>query len=239
MPQQLHLVRPDGSGYRQLTEGNDRNRQGTWSPGGDRIVFQTTRGDSSLAAIRADGGGWQALPVGLGVLTPRWSPDGTTVAACDQTGAILVDVRRGFANAVTRSLPAIAQGISFRPGGWSADGSQLVGRAIGPEGPADVVVYSLATGVYRSTPHGRRTRSVDWIEFAGPHHIVQADDSSLWLVDVVGDAAVELYAAPGGRQLGSVSFTRDRRWLTWIEMVDESDVWLMTLDAPPAASGRR
>jgi len=114
-----------------------------------------------------------------------------------------------------------------------------VGRAIGPEGPADVVVYSLATGVYRSTPHGRRTRSVDWIEFAGPHHIVQADDSSLWLVDVVGDAAVELYAAPGGRQLGSVSFTRDRRWLTWIEMVDESDVWLMTLDAPPAASGRR
>src|SRR6185295_5615390 len=65
-PQQLHLVRPDGTGYRQLTVDGDRNRQGSWSPNGDWIVFQTTRGDTSLAVIRPDGGGWQSLPVGLG-----------------------------------------------------------------------------------------------------------------------------------------------------------------------------
>jgi Tol biopolymer transport system component len=58
-PQQLHLVRPDGTGYRQLTTDSDRHRQAEFSPDGAWIVFQTTRGGAGLAAIRTDGGGWQ------------------------------------------------------------------------------------------------------------------------------------------------------------------------------------
>ncbi|MCM2270078.1 MAG: protein kinase, partial [Thermoanaerobaculia bacterium] len=51
-PQQLHLVRPDGTGYRQLTSDDERHRQADFSPDGAWIVFQTTRGGAGLAAIR-------------------------------------------------------------------------------------------------------------------------------------------------------------------------------------------
>ncbi|HEY8145094.1 MAG TPA: protein kinase, partial [Kofleriaceae bacterium] len=129
LPQQLHLVRADGSGYRQLTEG-DRNRQGEFSPDGAWIVFQTTRGDSSLAAIRADGGGWQSVPAGLGFATPRWSPDGSTIALYNnnRNGALL-DVRRGLSAAVLQELPPISDGVLFWPVSWSPDGALLAGRS--------------------------------------------------------------------------------------------------------------
>jgi hypothetical protein len=66
-------VRPDGTGYRQLTLGADRNRHAL---GRRRATdaFQTTREASSLAAIRLDGGGWQAIPVGPGMSTPPGRP---------------------------------------------------------------------------------------------------------------------------------------------------------------------
>ena len=45
MPQHLHLVHADGTGYRQLTTGDERNRQGSWSPQGrlDRLPDQPGR----------------------------------------------------------------------------------------------------------------------------------------------------------------------------------------------------
>jgi hypothetical protein len=62
---QLWLVRPNGSGLRQLTHLTDADIASApaWSPDGRRLAFITTRGRSSwpVATIRANGSGLRTL----------------------------------------------------------------------------------------------------------------------------------------------------------------------------------
>ncbi len=83
LPQQIHLVRSDGSGYRQLTATGDRNRQGEFSPERrlDRLPDHARRLES-----RGDPPRRRRLAVSpgrRGISTPRWSPDGSTIAVFD------------------------------------------------------------------------------------------------------------------------------------------------------------
>jgi Tol biopolymer transport system component len=87
-PQGIYLVRRDGSGLTQLTNGGGRERQASWSPDGTRIAFVSNRdGNDEIYLL--------TLPEGTespgGTLTrltdsperdwyPAWSPDGTCLA---------------------------------------------------------------------------------------------------------------------------------------------------------------
>jgi Tol biopolymer transport system component len=237
-PQHLHLVRLDGTGYRQLTTGDDRNRQASFSPAGDRVVFQTTRGPSALATIQIDGGGWQTLEVGTGASTPAWSPDGRTIAAFDNSdrGGFLIDVSRGLAQPKVEVLPRLEDGNMFWPVSWSTDGALLAGRRTVAGQIEELAVRTIATGEMRAFPATRGATSDFNMSFVGPRHLVYTSDQALWLIDVAGDGAPRLLHRPAaGRSPGNLGATRDGRFLTWIERADESDVWLVTL-APPAGA---
>ena len=248
LPQHLHLVRPDGSGYRQLTEGTDRNRQGEWSPRGDWIVFQTNRTENSLAAIRPDGGGRLDLPVGRALTTPRWSPDGGRIASFDTAkGGVLLDVSAGLGAVRSSDLPNVSEGTLFWPTAWSTDGALLAGRAMREGRIGDVVVRSMATGEYRAFPQTAGPREDFNMTFVDERHVVFTTDRSLAVVDALGGEsvrAVEIYTPSAGQRVANLSATADGRWLTWIERADESDVWLMTLEeaaagAPPRGEAPR
>jgi len=232
LPQHLHLVRPGGAAYRQLTTGGDRNRQGAWSPKGDWIVFQTTRGESSLAAIRPDGGGWQPIPVGPGFSSPYWSPDGSTIAAyATSRGGFLIDVSKGLGAPVMRQLPPVAPGLTFWPIAWSPDSALLAGGAMRAGQTESLVVYSIANGDYREVPWSRGVRTSFYETFVDRQRLlVIATAGELRLGDVRGTESKLLYTAPAGHRIDGLAATRDGRWLTWIDRKDESDIWLMTLD---------
>jgi Tol biopolymer transport system component len=239
LPQHLHLVRTDGTGYRQLTDGPDRNRQGEWSPRADWIVFQTSRGDSSLAVVRPDGGGWQSLPVGYGLTTPRWSPDGSTISAFNTAeGGLLFDVSGGFGAPVRRELPPVSEGLLFWPTAWSSDGALLAGRATREGRLGDIAVRSMATGEYRMLPGTSGARDDFNMTFVDDRHLVYTSDQALWILDALGGAQTRIYSPPAGRRVANLSATSDGRWLTWIERADESDIWLVTLDEPAPAGAR-
>jgi Tol biopolymer transport system component len=239
-PQQLHLVRRDGTGYRQLTTGAgaDRNRQGAFSPDGGRIVFQTTRGPSRLAAIQIDGGGWQSVGAIEGASTPAWSPDGRTISSFDNSdrGAFLVDVSRGLAQPAVEVLPRLPGGDFFWPIAWSPDGALLAGRQARAGRIEAIAVRDNATGEMRIYPDTGGASADFNLVFVGPRRLVYSNDRALWVRDVGGEAAGRsLYTPPEGRRVSSLAATRDGRYLTWIERADESDIWLMTLE--DAASG--
>jgi dipeptidyl aminopeptidase/acylaminoacyl peptidase len=236
LPQELHLVHPDGSGYRQLTEG-DRNRQGEFSPDGAWIVFQTTRGADSLAVIRPDGGGFQPLPVGPGQATPRWSPDGTTIASFDNnTNGVLIDLRAGPAKATMQMLPLVSPGVLFWPIAWSADGKLLAGRATRQGQIENIVVRNMASGQYHELPSTIGALEDFNMVFVDARQLAYTDNRALWLRDIAGTESKKIYSPGAGRQMSNLSASRDGRWLTWIERADESDIWLMALDEPTAGA---
>ena len=153
MPQHLHLVHADGTGYRQLTTGDERNRQGSWSPQGDWIAFQTNHGESSLAAIHPDGGARQPIAVGRGFTNPRWSPDGKALLTFNTgIGGMILDLAAGFGSPVKQDLPPVAPGVLFWPIAWSPDGSLVAGTAVTAGQVGDIHLWSIADRAYRRMP---------------------------------------------------------------------------------------
>ena len=79
---QLFIVRPDGTGRRQLTHGPTQSLNGAWSPDGKTIAFEHIAADDSRAAVaimNADGSDVRELtPTGYQG-DPSFTPDGRKV----------------------------------------------------------------------------------------------------------------------------------------------------------------
>ena len=239
MPQHLHLVHTDGSGYRQLTTGDERNRQGSWSPQGDWIAFQTNQGESSLAAIHPDGGARQPIAVGRGFTNPRWSPDGKALLTFNTgIGGMILDLAAGFGSPVKQDLPPVAPGVLFWPIAWSPDGALIAGTAVTAGQVGDIHVWSIADRAYRRMPW-QRGDQVDYsLVFIGRDTLVYGSGGDLWLGNIRGGEPRRIYSSPPGHRIGNISGSRDGHSLTWIDNADESDIWLMTLAEPAkSASG--
>jgi TolB protein len=79
---QIHIVRPDGSGPRQLTHRRYGAGSPAWSPGGRRLAFTAGNGHSAHVFIKRLGGGVRQVTHGADSFTAAtWSPDGRQLAA--------------------------------------------------------------------------------------------------------------------------------------------------------------
>lgn len=119
---------------RLVHEGCICNHRPTWSPSGEQIAFVSGRAGGGLErgqlhVMRANGEDLRVLPVGKGIWTVRWSPDGRMLALARssfgyrEAGAILV------ADADGRNLRRV--GTGFAPV-WSPDGRWLAFTRSGP-----------------------------------------------------------------------------------------------------------
>jgi len=227
LPQHLFVVGTDGSGLRQLTDGAHRDRQPVFSPDGKWIAFQTDRFGGDLAVIRVDGAGLRSVTTGLGrnAWVPFWTLDGSRLFAGAQEGPFTVEFETGKGSSVTR-LPNGPDGMNFWPGSLSPDGRMVAG-ALFREGEArSTAVLTLADGTYRQWPVPRTSRP----QFtADGRHLVLDAEGDLELLDVTTGKVEALLRPPAGRFFGFLILSADRRRLAFLEIGDESDIWLATL----------
>jgi Tol biopolymer transport system component len=113
MPQEdLFIIRPDGSGLRQLTNDKFNDRQPRWSPDGSRIAFYSNRGGKyEIWTIHADGSQLERVAAisDRKAYHPIWSPDGRWLACDLGENEALIDLTLPVAKRRPEFLPRIDQ----------------------------------------------------------------------------------------------------------------------------------
>jgi len=201
---------PSGGGFpRQLTSYQDNTvRAVSWSPGGERILFQADQnGDEQhqLYLIGSEGGWPEALTNKLdsqhNISETAWSPDGKTIAYCanDVNPGDMDMILRDLETGETRRLPS--EGWYF-PASWSRDRRYLTVVDFKANTNQNILLLDVHTGnLTNTTPH-----EGDIIFLPGPW---APDSSGFYLL------------TNQGREFNGLAFYRiaDGKW-DWVDTPD-------------------
>jgi DNA-binding winged helix-turn-helix (wHTH) protein/Tol biopolymer transport system component len=122
-PDAIYSVPADGSGKprRLLQQDREAETDPSWSPDGRKIVFSTSpnvgaSSKSDLRILDIATGNVAVLPASDGLLVPRWSPDGLSIAAMtlDAMAMKIFDIARGRWTKLNSGAVAFPE--------WSHDG---------------------------------------------------------------------------------------------------------------------
>ena len=130
----LFVVNRDGSGLRQLTNGDDSGP--CWAADGETIVFMRGGRGYHVRAIDADGTGGRGLL--RNARDPACSPARPTIAFTDAEGTFvgLLDLTSGTRSVLARTMDATEDSWPT----WSLDGRQIAFEAQRPRVPSDPVL---------------------------------------------------------------------------------------------------
>jgi eukaryotic-like serine/threonine-protein kinase len=232
LPQEdLFVIRPDGSGLRQLTDDAAKDRIPRWWSDGSRILFYSDRGGSYGAwTIRADGSGLQPLPHGSRdpLYNPIPSPDGRRlVASLGFQGAALVDLAQPVGKRI-RWLPRPESGQEvFSATSWSVDGRRLAGTLEQTDGSVvpGVVVFSFDSRRYeRLTASG-----VVPVWLRDNRTLLYRQEGKIFACDLRSRMPRLILAPPPSSAFTAIAVGPDGRSLYTVRESDEGDVWLLTL----------
>jgi Tol biopolymer transport system component len=237
----LFWIAADGTGLRQLTDDPHRQRGSEWAPDGERLVFQSDRnGRYDLWSIRPDGSRLAVLATSPGpaALEPVFAPDGRRLAFYDA-------VRRWWIatlgesteqNQVEEQPPAPGGGV-FTLTSWSPDGALLIGRVEDADGnDQGLFVYSPSQKAYRHVTD-EPANLCAWL--GGNRFAVCSQfQGGLIVVDTANGVTRPFVEARPSSRLIRPSATPDGRQVAWLEISEESDVWLATFEEPPEGASR-
>jgi Tol biopolymer transport system component len=227
----LFVIRLDGTGYRQLTDDEFRNRGPSFSADGSLISFYSNRsGRTEIWNLRVDGSNLEQITRtdSGNCWLPTWSPDGSRIAVNGLPTSRLLDPAKPIGAREAFAFPALPDGSIFQPSNWSPDGSRLAGVAFGPDAkPTGVVLYDLQSGRYlRLTTSGTTPQLL-----RDGRRLLYEDEGQLFLLDPASGRTKEIMKRD--RPRGSINqrifqITRDNRQLVFIDAEVESDIWLMS-----------
>ncbi|HEX4964995.1 MAG TPA: protein kinase [Thermoanaerobaculia bacterium] len=233
----LYVVKPDGTGQRQLTDDAAKDRIPQWFAGGTRLLFYSDRGGSYGAwTIGADGHDLRRLENSNreSLTNPIPSPDGRrVVASFGAKGAAFLDL----AGDTLQWLPQPEGGRKlFAPHAWSPDGQYLAGtlEQADESGVPGIVVYSLAANRYdRLTDTG--TQPV-WLHDS--RTLLYLQEGKVFRVRLGEPAPRLLVAPPESSAFKSLAVAPDDRTLYIVRATDEGDIYMATFQSGPGPSGR-
>src|SRR5215211_5780721 len=218
----LYLIRPDGTGLRQLTHPRDGvvNTQPDWSPNGRWIAYQRTKEGhpTQIFRIRRNGTDGQNLsrPCGpefdICESNPAWSPGGRRIAftrvwrpegGLEPQVNIFVMRANGTHRVAVTSGP-VSLHEDYAPQ-WSPNGKRLVfERLSNPRDKAAAFTVRLdGTGLRRLTPWRMDAGAFPdwspngrWILFF--NHTESEVPKTLWLVHPNGEGLHRITSTDGG-----------------------------------------
>jgi Tol biopolymer transport system component len=226
----LWIIRPDGTGLRQVTDDPFRKRVPSFSPDGKRLAFHSDRGDFwNIWTIGVDGSGPRQVTGGRTATLnyPLFSPDGAWIVATDfQTGPRIFSSSAGPETPLPDTLPSPEKGLLFWPTSWFPDGRKLAGFLVEPERlRSGVLTYDLATKTYE-----RLTESGAYpVVSGGGRRLFYRDNQSIRLFDFSTKSFRPVFEGTADRPVSFHAVSADGRSLYLVRRQDQSDIWLLDL----------
>jgi Tol biopolymer transport system component len=220
----------DGSEFRQLTDGEFRDRAPRWSPDGSTLLFYSNRtGTYEVWSVRLDGSGLRQVTYGGPDVTffyPVWSPDGRRVAFGDLKNRLnyFYDLETPWPGASPPALPPVPEARAvFAPWSWSAVAG-LAGWTLREDGQSGgILIFDPASRSYRRLP-GAGTRPL-WLP--DDRRLLTIDASGLSVVEAATGAARHLnVAAPLDDEF---SLAPDASTIYFMQTERTGDIWVITL----------
>jgi len=135
----IWVMRPDGSGVRQVTSGHGDDREPRFSPDGKKLAFSSDRafngsydiwvvdlGSGALTQWTNTGGvTTPPTPASVDEFEPTWSPDGKKIAFVVGSGANGTTIQARDAAGAQTVLAAAAPGTRVNSPSYSPDGTRV------------------------------------------------------------------------------------------------------------------
>ena len=229
-PQNLFLVRSDGTGLRQLADGGQMDRCPRWSPDGRQITFFSARtGRFQIWTIKPDGSGMERRtdePGGLGARLPKWLPDGRLLYRTNGPDVIM-DPAKPWKEQPLQTLPKPESGAIFAADAWSPDGLMLAGELSRDGSFLGLAVYHADTQRYELIGPPGPGPNARWLPDS--RRLLFLREGKIHLIDSQSKRIQEVFTAGPRRNIFSFGFSSGGRWIAFTVEVAEADIWLMNL----------
>ena len=228
----IFLVRLDGTGYRQITDDEFRNRGPSWSADGSLIGFYSNRsGRYEVWTLRPDGSGLE--PLTETKAGSRGIQSGRSTAAASRSPASRCRVLLDPAKAVRRARRARA--AARCPTGPSFHGSELVRRRQAPRGHGRAARRQLgresgcitsSRGRYEQVATRGESR-ICW-RTAGASSTTTRARFVSWTRRAGARRSCSLSAGRARVNNRQFRVSRDDRQIVFLRTEHEADIWLMS-----------
>ena len=164
----LHLVDPDGTNERNLTQTDEREYDPEWSPDGSRVAYvrESTRADgmdAEIWVINKDGTGARQLTDSpQGTWGPVWSPDGEMIAFTETVDEEGYEWRVGVVNVDNGEARALTDAENSGEPTWSPSGEFIAFTAFDHVPNTQTSSYDIYTIRPDGTELTRLTRTRGW-----------------------------------------------------------------------------
>ena len=229
----LWKVALDGSGAKQIFSGVGEHAK--WSPDGRLVVFDADTGQSIKMISSWGGAPIIFLPDTVHIRNgglPHWSPDGSKIAFIDggSLSLCVYHMESGKLSSIFRK-----EGIVPLPGGWTADGKQVLA--------ALMEMPSRKSTIWKISLDGKENKQITGHHENFYRHLALSPDGALLVYAVMEDRHLGLYimpteggaslpfaVTPGAHNEGAI-WSRDGKKLAFISSrAGNADIWIMDMD---------